>query len=187
MGLFDFFKKNAVEPASVKIELDDDRIVINGKTVDVPSHIDALTAVLGKPRAVVYPSDPAKDLKDWGGTLPKSLEQSLTSKRVNYSWDKLGVYCYTKNGSVVFCVGIRLNKGDICPKHFPSGFFKGEIMIKGMPWIRALETLPDTADMEFFKQLELGSYSVNIEYVDFTAKASARTEKDYTTIEIQLR
>ena len=175
MGLFGFFKKkNAVSPADVKIELADDRIVINGKSVDIPAHINVLTAILGKPRATAGPKD-------------NPIDKELISKPTNYTWDSLGVYCYTKNGSVIFCFGIRLNEGDICPKHFPSEFFSGTVTINGMPWYEAVRTLPNIEkDIPFFKKIALGGYSAVIEYVDFEADPDSRTQKDYTSIEIQL-
>ena len=176
MGFFDFFnRKNAVSPADIKIELGTDSIVINGKSVDIPSHIDVLTALFGKPRASAGPKENVS-------------EAMLASKRVNYAWDKLGLYCYTKNGSVIFCLGIRLNEGDICPKHFPSEFFGGTVTINGMPWYEAARTLPNIEEeIPFFKKIALGGYSAVMEYVDFEADPDSRTGKDYTSIEIQLR
>lgn len=182
MGFFDFFKRKntAPEPSQITVSLSEDSILINGVPVDIPSHIDTLTRLLGKPRAVVCPKDNTKKtpaLKD------KMFEPELTTRRVNYAWDKLGLYCYTKNGSVIHCLGIRMNAGDICPKHFPTEFFKGEVTINGGPWLEALDK---AKNLDFFKKLMLGQYSAVCEFVDFEADDSARTEKDYTGIEIQL-
>ena len=76
-----------------------------------------------------------------------------------------------------------MNAGDICPKHFPAEFFKGEVTINGGPWLEALDK---AKNLDFFKKLMLGQYSAVCEFVDLETDDSARTEKDYTGIEIQL-
>lgn len=185
MGFFDIFKKKKqTAPSHIIISFDEDSIIINGVSVDIPSHIDVFTRLLGKPREVVCPKDDSSKNSD---ELNKILEQSLTTRRVNYAWDKLGLYCYTKNGTVVHAMGIRLNNGEICPKHYPSEFFKGEITIRGMSWIDAVKQLPNLDEtIDFFKTLDLGLYSAVVEYVDYEQDDSTRTEKDYADIEIQL-
>lgn len=187
MGFFDIFKKNRandLEPSEITVVLNEDSITINGVSIDIPSHIDVLKRVLGKPREIVCPKDDTSKNSD---EINRFLEKNLTTRRVNYAWDKLGLYCYTKNGSVVHALGIRLNEGEICPKHYPAEFFKGEITIKGMRWSEAVKTLPNAEeDAPFFKTLDLGLYNAVVEYVDYEQDDSARTEKDYSDIEIQL-
>lgn len=167
MSFFDIFKKNVVfsDPARINIALGENSIAINGASVSMPSHVNTLAKLLGKPRKVVCP------------TADDGVQ------RINYAWDELGLYCYTKNGPAVYCVGIRLNPGDICPSHFPTEFFKGEVTVNGAPWFNAMN---GAKNMDFFKQLMLGRYSVVCEFTDFEADDASRTEKDYTGIEIQI-
>ena len=187
MGLFDIFKKNRVnklEPSEIVVVLDEDSITLNGVSIDIPTHIDVLTRLLGKPREVVCPKEDTSKNSD---EVNRIIEQNLTTRRVNYAWDKLGLYCYTKNGSVVYTIGIRMHEGEICPKHYPSEFFQGKVSIKGMHWLEAVKTLPNLdADMDFFMTVDLGLYTAIAEYRDYEQEPSSRTENDYTDIEIQL-
>lgn len=170
MGLFNFSKpKSLIAPADLKVELADDSIVINGLPVDIPTHIDALTKRFGKPRKTVYKG----------------------KNNINFSWDELGICCYTHNGAVVYCLEIRLNAGEICPKHYPAEFFKGKLLINGMPWLDAVKTAPPTpiapGEPEFFREIMLGNNSAVAEYVDFMQDELTRTEKDFTTVSVQLK
>lgn len=174
MGFFGLFgKKSLIAPEDVVIELSEDRVTVNGVVVDIPTHIDALTKILGKPRKAAF----------------KGKEKDMN--RVNYAWDSLGLCCYTKNGSVVYCFEMRMNKGEICPKHYPKEFFKGKITINGVPWLEAVKNAPPTpiapGEPEFFREISLGGYNALAEYVDFEQDESSRTEKDFTTISIQLK
>ena len=167
MGLFDIFKRDsaAVDPSHIMIDLSGNGISISGAFVNIPSNIDTLTRILGKPRRVACPKG------DDG------------IQRINYAWDSLGLYCYTQGGLSVHCFGIRLNAGDFTTDYYPTEFFKGDVTINGAPWFSALS---GAKNMDFFKQLTMGRYSVVCEFVDFEAEDSLRTEKDYTGIEIQL-
>ena len=167
MGFFDIFKRDsaASELSQITIDLSGNGIAINGASVNIPSNIDKLTKLLGKPRRVVCP-------KGNDGV-----------QRINYAWDELGLYCYTNGGLSVHCFGIRLNAGDISTDYFPIEFFKGVVTINGAPWFNAVRV---AKNMDFFKQLTLGQYSAVCEFVDFEADDAMRTEKDYTGIEIQL-
>lgn len=174
MGFFGLFgKKSLIAPEDVVIELGEDRITVNGTVVDIPTHIDALKKILGKPRKAAF----------------RGKEKDMN--RVNYAWDSLGLCCYTKNGSVVYCFEMRMNKGEICPKHYPKEFFKGRITINGVPWLEAVKNAPPTpiapGEPEFFREISLGGYNALAEYVDFEQDESSRTEKDFTTISIQLK
>ena len=173
MGFFGFFGKKPTTPEKLVIDFSDNKITVNNKIVDIPSHISVLKNLLGKPRKVVR----------------KNKDDAVNPVRINFTWDDLGVYCYAKSSKVVDCIGIRLNAGEICPTHYPKKFFSGNLMIKGMPWF---ETIRNAAPEEFeegvsfFKKSYLGNYSVVAEYVNFEQDDSTRTEKDYTIIEIQL-
>lgn len=175
MGIFG--NKILVAPEDVFVELNDDKITLNGVVIDIPTHIDALSKILGKPRKAVFKKD-------------KDMNSALDSKRVNYTWDKLGLCCYTRNGGVVYCFEMRLNKGEICPKHYPKEFFRGKVKINGTPWLEAVKNAPPTPlapdEPEFFREITLGGYSAVAEYVDFTQDESTRTEKDFTTLSVQL-
>ena len=167
MSFFDIFKKKVVvsDPSQIKINLSENGITINGASVSIPSHIDKLTKLLGKPRRVVCP-------KGDDGV-----------QRINYAWDELGLYCYTEGGLSVHCIGIHMNKGDFSTDFFPTQFFKGTVTINGAHWFNAMSK---AVNLEVFKKLTLGKYSAVSEFVDFEADDATRTEKDYTGIEIQL-
>ena len=167
MSFFDIFKKKPVfsDPARIRIALGENKIAINGAPVGLPSHINALAKLLGKPRKVVCP------------TTDDGVQ------RINYAWDELGLYCYTENGLTVHCLGIRMNAGDFSTDFFPTEFFKGSVTVNGAPWFNAMRV---AENMDFFKKLVLGKYSAVSEFVDFEADDNLRTEKDYTGIEIQI-
>lgn len=167
MSFFDIFKRNnpAPEPSRITVELGENSIVINRASINIPTHVDTLAKLLGTPRRVVCPKT------DDG------------EQRTNYAWDDLGLYCYTKNGSTAHCLGIRLNPGELSLNYYPTEFFKGKVTINGAPWFNAIR---GAENMDFFKQLMLGRYSVVCEFVDFEAEDASRTEKDYTGIEIQI-
>ena len=159
-------------PISLDIAFDEDRILINGSNIDVPSHIDAFVKILGKPRKITYPDE-----------RKSRPENVLSSKRVNYSWDSLGIYCLTSNGAVVNTFGIRMNGGYVRPRHFPNGFFGGVLTICGMPWEDAFKTLPYYGEPNtVFKRLDLGIYAANGGYIK---KNSPDT--GYMIVEIQLK
>ena len=142
-------------PISLDIAFDEDRILINGANIDVPSHIER------KSRP----------------------DNALSSKRVNFSWDSLGVYCLTSNGAVVNTFGIRMNGGYVRPRHFPNYFFDGILKICGMPWEDAFKTLPYYGEPNtVFKRLDLGIYAANGGYIDKNSP-----EKGYMIVEIQLK
>ncbi len=177
MGCFDFLtnRKNFSSPSEIEINLKNDSIVINGVSVDIPTGISFFEDILGRPRRVDY---------------PKQDDESYDLRQVNYTWDKLGLCCYTKGGTVVYCFEIRLNKGDISPEHYPAEFFSGKLLINGKEWLKAVKNAPTTpialGEPEFFRKLKLGRYSALAEYVDFMQDEKTRTEKDFTTISVQL-
>lgn len=162
-------------PSEIEINLKNDRILINGVSVDIPAGISAFEDILGRSRRVDYP---AQD------------DDPCDLRQVNYAWDKLGLCCYTKGGIVVYCFEIRLNKGEISPKHYPAEFFSGKLLINGTNWLRAVKNAPPTplapGEPEFFRKLKLGRYSALAEYVDFMQEENTRTEKDFTAVSVQL-
>lgn len=161
------FKK---EISPLKIAIDEDEIVINGVVIDIPSHISVFEKLLGKPRRVAFPKDSRK-------------KDPLYQRQVNYVWDRLGVYCPTKNGSVVYALEILMREGEMWSRYFPKEFFGGELNICGMPWEQAFETLPYYGKQNgVFKRLDLGIYVANGGYVK-----EGSPESGYMLVEIQLK
>lgn len=163
------FKKK-FSPASLEIALNEDEIVINGVKIDIPSHISVFEKLLGKPRRVVYPKDSRK-------------KDPLYQRPVDYVWDRPGVYCLTKNGSVVYTLGIVMRGGGMWSRHFPREFFGGELTIHGMPWEQAFETLPYYGKQNgVFKRLDMGIYTANGGYVKKNSP-----ESGYMLVEVGLK
>lgn len=174
MGFFDFLKKKQTSEVKT-LNITAKGLEIDGVPLDLPTHISAANKLLGKPRGVTYKPNPETD-KALGGA-------GVVSKRVNYAWDKLGLYCYTKNGTVLSAFGIRLTLKGGNFKHYPENIFAGKVTIEGKPWF---EVMNSASDCDVFRKLVLGGYSIISEYVDFDAQPESRTAEDYTCIEIQL-
>lgn len=67
------------------IDIQGDCFIINGSRLEVPMHIDALTAVLGEPRRVSFKTKP-EDRE-----FLEKLHSEPVTDRVNYAWDELGL------------------------------------------------------------------------------------------------
>lgn len=161
-----------------KIEIGENGFSINGTQLDVPIHITALSDILGKPRRTGFKTD-AEDREIYEKLHPGEV----FVQRVNYTWDDLGLMCYTNNGSVVNCFGICLNKSDYNVASNPKKMFGGTVLINGKPWLDAVLA---GKDLEVMRQLVVGDYSLTAEYTDFDQDDSKRDEKSFTGIEIQL-
>ncbi|MDE7231093.1 MAG: hypothetical protein K2N56_11490 [Oscillospiraceae bacterium] len=183
MGLFDKLfgkKKPAVSESSKAFTIDirEDGFVINGKRMDVPIHIMALSEVLGKPRRTGFKtSEEDKEI------YAKMHPGEILVQRVNYTWDDLGLMCYTNNGSVVNCFGICLNPTDYNVDSNPKSMFGGTVLINGRPWLGVMMA---GKDCDVFRNIIVGSYSLTAEYTDFDQDDSTRDESSFTGIEIQL-
>lgn len=154
-------------------------LTIDGKPVDMPTHISALEKLLGKPRGVKY-----KTSEESMEFLERTHGKGMIVNRVNYAWDDLGLYCYTNNGTVLSAFGIRLSMQGDEYKHSPKRPFKGRVTIDGKPWFGVMNS---AEDREVFRRLELDCYSIIAEYTDPFDEPDSRTEKSYTTIEINLK
>lgn len=184
MGFFSklFGKKKSavsVNSKAVTIDIREDGLVINGKKLDVPTHIKALSDIFGKPRKI-----PCKTSAEDREVYAKLHPGEIVVQRVNYAWDELGLMCYTNNGSVVNCFGIEFNP----PESYrsastPKNMFGGTVFINGKPWLGVMMA---GKDLEVFRKIVLGNYSVVAEYTDFEQDDSTRDESSFTGIEIQL-
>lgn len=154
-------------------------LFINGAPVDMPTHISALEKLLGKPRAIQFQT--SESSREY---LEQVHGKGMIVNRVNYAWDDLGIYCYTNNGTVLSAFGIRLSKQGDEYKHYPHSTFKGTVTIEGKPWFGVMNS---AEDREVFRRLELDCYSIIAEYTDPFDEPESRTEKSFTTIEINLK
>ena len=180
MGLFGKKDKKAAGFSSrnYSIDIRDDCFVINGTKLDIPVHIDALTAVLGKPRAVSFKTKP-KDRE-----FLENLHSEPVTKRVNYTWDGLGLKCYTYNGKVVNTFGICIQPQTNNSPSNPKELFKGNITMNGQPW---LPVVMAGKDCEVMREVYMGSYLISAEYTDFMQDDITRDETSFTSLEIQLQ
>ena len=183
MGLFDklFGKKKpevSEKTTNFTIDIQGDCFIINGSRLEVPMHIDALTAVLGEPRKVSFKTKP-EDRE-----FLEKLHSEPVTGRVNYAWDELGLMCYTYNGKVVNTFGICMQPTDYKSPSTPKGLFGGTVLIGGQPWF---PLIMQGKDCEVMRELNFGEYLLTAEYTDFDQDDSTRTEKDFTGIEIQLK
>ncbi|MBQ4166471.1 MAG: hypothetical protein IJD85_09130 [Oscillospiraceae bacterium] len=174
-----FRKKTPVQTAVIStIDITESGLVINGEPVDVPIHISGLKGIFGEPRVIGFKTE--KEDREF---LEQLHGNGMVTKRVNYTWDDLGIYCYTHNGAVVNSIGIRLSKQGDTYKYTPEKTYKGTVTIEGRPWFEAINK---GEDMEFFRRCELGPYSIVSEYAD-PFDDGERTEKDYVDLEINLK
>lgn len=183
MGLFSKLfgkKKYEVKESSrgFTIDIGGGCFVINGKRLEVPIHIEALSEVLGKPRKTAFKtSDEDKEI------FEKLHPGEVLVQRVNYTWDDLGLMCYTNNGKVVNCFGICLNETDYSVASNPKCLFGGTVLINGKPW---LGEMLSGKDCDVFRELIVGNYLLTAEYTDFDQDDSTRGESSFSGIEIQL-
>lgn len=160
------------------IDIRGDCFIINGTRIEVPTHIDKLTAVLGKPRAEKFKNKPGDK------EFFERTEHEQVTKRVNYMWDELGLKAYTLNGSVVNTFEIEFKKADYETKRSATKTkFKGTVTVNGNPWFGEIMA---GKDFEVFRRRIVGNYSLTAEYADFEQDDDTRTENDFTGIEIQL-
>lgn len=178
MGLFDRFKRVEERSGGYTIDILGDCFVVNGERLEVPIHIDALTRVLGEPRAKRFKTKE----KDRG--INELIAGEAITDRTNYFWDSLGLKAYTYNGSVVNTFGIQFAKADYESAKIGSKTkFKGVVTINGQPWFPVVMA---GKDKEVFREVQVGNYLVTAEYTDFDQDDSTRGETDFTGLEIQL-
>ncbi len=172
MGFFSSLfgrKKSKFKADELDINVTGDAIIVNGIKVDVPCLLQSLNAIFGKPR---------KFCGRAGNT--------------NYTWDDLGVYCYTKGNNVVYCFAVKTNLCAIDPSGNPAeplGFdpkspFVGKLCIMGAPWEEVMyggENMDDFGRERVMQNLSLFS-----EYSDFSKGDSEGWVGAYAGVEISL-
>ena len=166
MGFFDFFKnlfggaKPTIDTSTLTIDVAKNVMSVNGTAVEIPCHIDGMSKLFGKPRKFVGAN---------GGN-------------VNYTWDDIGIYCYTRGNGVVHCIGVKVNKGDMELKYDPKTLFKGTLTINGMPWEQVMF---EGENMDgFFRKREFDGLSLVSEFVDFEKADSEGCNGAYSGVEI---
>lgn len=168
MGFFDFFKnlfggskKPSIDAEKLVVDITETVITINGKAVDVPCHLQSLSNIFGKPRKFVGKSG-----------------------NVNFTWDDLGMYCYTKGNNVVHCIAVKANLSDEQNLSFePKTLFKGTLTICGMPWE---EVMHEGDDLEVARQRDIGGLSLFSEYVDFEKGDKDGCKGAYSGVEVSI-
>lgn len=183
MGFFhNLFGKKTEEVSEISkshsIDICDDCFVINGKRLEVPMHIDALSAVLGEPRAVGFKT------KQEDREFLEKLHSEPVTNRVNYAWDELGLMCYTYNGKVVNTFGICIQPQTNNSPSNPKMLFGGRITINGNPWLPVVLAGKDCTVM---RETYVGDYLITAEYTDFDQDDLTRDESSFTGLEIQLK
>ncbi len=167
MGFFGFFKnlsdgKPKIKPEDLIIDITDTKLTINGKSVDIPCHLSVLEDMLGKPRKFVG-----------------------KNSHINFTWDGLGLYCYTLGNNVVYCIAVKVNKSDFTTKYDPKDAFKGRLTIFGEQWE---EFMYAGEDMDgIFRQRVTNGLSIVSEYRDFEVLDKNDPHGAYSGIEIELK
>lgn len=178
--MFAFFKSTPpVNDKSFLINITPKGVIINGKKkFSLPCDMKKLTKIFGSPRAAMFETD--RENKEF---LEAMHGQNTVTNRVNFSWDSLGVYCYTLNGKKATCFGIRITDQPIAIyPQTPKTPFRGTVTVNGSPWLEAVKR---GEDCEVFFNLINGEYSVIAEYTDDETDPWKRGEQDFTEIEVQ--
>ena len=164
MGFFDTLfggKKPKINAQELVLDITEGKLIVNGKAVDIPCHLSVLTNIFGKPRK-------------FGGKKHGN---------VKFTWDNLGIYCYTKGNSVVYCFGVKVNCGGISTDLDPKTTFKGTLKIGGEPWE---EFMAGGEDFEVARQRDFCGYSLFSEYADMDNGDKNGFHGAYSGVEIQL-
>ena len=177
-ALFGKNKAASVDTSGYTIDIRPDCFVINGSRLEVPMHINALKAVLGEPRAHTFKTD-----AETQHVLETMHGESITN-RVNYTWDSLGLICYTYNGKVVNTFGIQTQKQTNSSPSNARSQYHGTITINGQPWFPYVMA---GKDLEVMREAYVGEYLISAEYTDFDQDDSTRDETSFTGLEIQLK
>lgn len=181
--MFEFFKNqfNKVTPIKagepVSIDITDKNIKIGGNKISIPCDIETITQILGQPRAQHY------DTKPEDSEALAKINNTAVTDRTNYMWDDLGIKCYTLDGKTVSTLGIELNKGSLEYPNVPRQLFTGILTINGQHWLPVIKS---GMDQMVIQVQRVGKYSVCAEYTDMDQDSDARTERDYTGIEVTL-
>lgn len=184
MGFFrNLFKKETAETRNVRpveiserskgiaIDVRDDRLMINGKEFDIPMHIDAFKDVFGEPRVTEFETTDAMR-----GFLEESSGEPVTN-RANYTWDELGLECYTYDGKTVnsFCVYLSPSKYE--SNAAPRMMFGGKLTINEQHWLPVIKRGKK-------EKAIVGKYSVIVGLIDYNQRISKTNESSYDSINI---
>lgn len=177
--MFGLFAKKTAAPFAGEqcvVDISKDGLMINGTMLDVLVHLEAAEKLLGSSRGKKY-----RTTAENREFLEESCGSGMVSNRVNYTWDDLGIYCYTMNGKVISSFGFMFNNA-MELKHSPKKMFSGVLTINGEPWQQAISR---GEDCEFFRELILGGYTVIAEYTD-PFSGETPDEGGYNCVEISL-
>lgn len=151
-NLLNVFKKektSSVPANQFQIDLTPLGVEINKTTYTLPLSLDVLVSLFGTPR--------------------KTDKFNMV-----YSWDNLGLYCYSKDKETAHTFGILMKRKKETPKLSPKHPFSGSLTICQSDWKTKIEL---GEDMEVLRQLALGDYMVIAEYLSF------ETCSDYESVE----
>lgn len=154
-------KKPKINARELVLDITEGKLLVNGRAVDIPCHLSVLTKIFGKPRKFI----------------------GKNRENINFTWDNLGIYCYTKGNSVVYCFAVKVNRGDITTDFEPKNTFTGTLLIGGEPWE---EFMSGGEDFEVARQREFCGYSLFSEYTDMENGDKNGCHGAYSGVEIQL-
>ncbi len=169
MGFFDLFKnlfggnkKQSINAEKIIIDITDTVISINGKDIDIPCHLNSMIEMFGKPR-----------------------RSASKSGNVIFTWDNIGIFCYTKGNNVINCIAVKVKENDDMKLPFdPKKLFKGALTICGNDWEQTMFNGEDNDG--FFKKREIGTLSIVAEYADFENGDKDGYKGAYSGVEISL-
>lgn len=167
MGFSAFFKnffggkKPKINAGELVLDVTGEKLIINDKPVDIPCHLSVLTGIFGKPRKFV----------------------GKNRENINFTWDNLGIFCYTKGNSVVYCIGVKVSRGDISTDFDPENTFVGTLTIDGEPWE---EFIASGEDMEVGRRRQYLGLSLFSEYADMENGDKNGCHGAYSSVEFQL-
>jgi len=174
MGFFDLFRKPSLDTSRLVINLTEDGFDVNGTHIALPCNIGALKYLFGNARKTVHHN------------------HFTGQENVNYTWDKLGLYCYSHSDGIVYCISVRMN-GEPVLSYSPASLFNGFYTINGENWFDVMkngetEWLEDEGiRIPIFKRIKLGNYSIISEFTnEDTSDGTARNPEDLADIEVQI-
>lgn len=175
MGFFDLFrKKPALDTDRLVINITENGVDVNGTHIALPCNIDSLKYLFGHARKTVH-------------SLSFTPEENY-----NYTWDKIGLYCYSKGGSIVHNISVRMN-GEPDLSYSPSSLFSGLCTINGENWFDVMknaetEWLEDEGfRVPVFKRTTIGKYSLISEFTnEDISDGTAGIPEDLKNIEIEI-
>ena len=159
MGFFDLFRKNRIAPSELRIALGENTADINGKCVRMPCSLKVLVGILGKPRFFAG-----------------------RAGNMNYTWDKLGVYCYVNSRSEVYCLAVKAHPDEIPAGFDPKCMFQGQLSICSR---QCEELVQEGNDIEIGRERMLNGLSLFSTYVDMDNGDNGGCHGAYNGIEVQ--